>query len=185
MPKIEVNGKTVYYKVSPYNARLSFANYKRKLLESFAKIGIEPPFLDVVFGGGMGYTSTNGWAKVSWIVNETEHEYKCDSQPRSVDNLAAIAQMIEADSKAIRRGLKTFGQVMNQFKLGYDSDSPKIKSPKEIIGVPESTKDFEYISFKYKQRAKELHPDAGGDTEKFKQLNEAYQTLKKDLNKEE
>ena len=31
MPKIEVNGKTVYYKVSPYNARLSITAYKQEV----------------------------------------------------------------------------------------------------------------------------------------------------------
>ena len=181
MPKIEVNGKTVYYNVSPYNARLTITSYKRKILESFKKIGIEPPYLDIIFGGGMGYTSSDGWAKVTWIVNSKEHEYKCDSQPREVDNVAAIAQIIESDCKAIRRGLKTFGQVMNQFAIGYNTETEKIKSNRDILGVNQDCKDLDYISYKYKQKSKELHPDNGGDEEGFKELNEAYTELQKEL----
>ena len=135
----------------------------------------------MIFGGGMGYTSTDGWAEVTWTVNGKDHKYRCDSQPRSVDNLASIAQIIEADSKAIRRGLKTFGQVMNQFRIGYDPDAPHTKTPREILGVPDSMNDLEYITFKYKQEAKELHPDQGGDPEKMQELNEAYARLKKEL----
>ena len=59
MPTIEVNGQTVHYNVSPYHARLSFASYKRKIADAFKKIGIEPPYLDVIFGGGMSSTSTD------------------------------------------------------------------------------------------------------------------------------
>lgn len=181
MPRFEVNGRTVHYRVSPYHAKNSFSYYKRKLLDAFAKIGIEPPYLDVVFGGGMGYTSTDGWAEVTWIINDKDHKYRCDSQPRAVDNLAAIAQIIEADCKAIRRGLKTFGQVMNQFRIGYESDAPRTKTPREIIGIPEHINDLEYVKFKYKQQAKTLHPDQGGDADKFKELKAAYETLLKEL----
>lgn len=181
MPTIEVNGKTVHYSVSPYRSRNSIAYYKRKILEAFSKIGIEPPYLDVVFGGGMGHTSTDGWAEVTWTISNKDHSYKCSSQPRAVDNLAAIAQIIEVDSKAIRRGLKTFGQVMNQFRIGYDPDAPHTRTAREIIGVPDSMNDLEYITFKYKQKAKELHPDQSGDAEEFKELNEAYEQLKKEL----
>jgi len=181
MPTIKVNGETVIYKVSPYRSKCSIAYYKRNMLDAFAKIGIKPPFLDLTFGGGMGYTSDDGWAEVSWIVNNQDFKYRCDSQPRSVDNVAAIAQMIEADSKAIRRGLKTFGQVMNQFKIGYDESGTKIQTPREIIGIPADIKDLEYIKYKYKSKAKELHPDAGGNAEDFKQLNEAYKQIETEL----
>ena len=176
-----MNGQTIHYKISPYRARNSLAYYKRKIVDAFKTIGIEPPYLDIVFGGGMGLYSEDGWAEVTWTIDGKDHSYKCDSQPRAVDNVAAISQIIEADCKAIRRGLKTFGQVMNQFRIGYDADAPRTKSPREILGIPAHINDLDYVKFKYKQKAKELHPDQGGDPEQFKELQEAYGVLKKEL----
>ena len=45
------------------------------------------------------------------------------------------------------------------------------------LGVPENASDKE-IKQAFKKLAKEHHPDRGGDTTKFKEANEAYDTLK-------
>ena len=184
MQQVEVNGKIVRFRTSPYNARNSLATYKRKILDALNKIGIENQYIDIQFGGGTGYRN-DAWAEVIWYVNGIEHQYKCDSQTRDVDNVAAIAQMIEQDSKAIRRGMKTFGQVMNQFRLEYIPMGERTLSPREILGVEADCKDWDYIIFKYKRKAKELHPDnkESGDADKFKQLQEAMEELKSEFGK--
>jgi len=181
--KIEVNGKVIRFRVSPYPARLTEAVYSRKIRDSFKKIGIESPYLDIKTGGGKGTWSTDGWAEVIWQVNEQEHSYKCDKLGNAMNNLAAIAQMIEAECKAIRRGLKTFGQVMNQFRIGFDADTGKrILSPRQVLGIPDKINDIDFITYKYKKLARESHPDTeGGDAEKFKEIQEAYINLKKEL----
>ena len=53
------------------------------------------------------------------------------------------------------------------------------KTPKRNNWHAEHISDIEYIRFKYKQKAKELHPDKGGDPEAFKELQEAFTTLGK------
>ncbi|NOR84974.1 hypothetical protein GQ473_02560 [archaeon] len=179
---IEVNGNKIFLKISPYSARLSIATYKRKAIDALAKIGIEQRYIDIQFGGGSGFRE-NSWAEMSWIVNGQEHKYRCDSQTKDVDNVAAIAQVIAQDSKAVRRGLKSFGQVMNQFRLDAPGTTPHQKTAREIIGVESYVNDMAYITFQYKQRAKELHPDSqNGDKEAMQKLNEALAELHKELN---
>ena len=46
----------------------------------------------------------------------------------------------------------------------------------ELLGVTKSSSDKELKSA-FKNKAMQYHPDKGGDPEKFKQINEAYQVL--------
>jgi DnaJ-class molecular chaperone len=46
----------------------------------------------------------------------------------------------------------------------------------EILGVPRNASEAE-IKKAYRSKAHKLHPDKGGDAEKFKEINEAYQVL--------
>ena len=46
-----------------------------------------------------------------------------------------------------------------------------------ILGVPKNASEQD-IRKAYKKQSMQHHPDRGGDEEKFKQVNEAYQTLK-------
>lgn len=176
---IEVNGNKVFLKRCRYYAKFSIAHYRRKAVEALGKIGIEPRYIDLQYGGGSGLRD-DAWAEMTWSVNNQDHTYRCDSQQCDVDNVASIAQVIEQDVKSIRRGLKSFGQVMNQFRLDSPSGE-RIKTPREIIGVEENCKDFEYITFKYKQRAKEIHPDKTGDKKAMQELNEALAQLHTEL----
>ena len=54
----------------------------------------------------------------------------------------------------------------------------------EVLGVPENaTKD--QIKKAYKQKAKKLHPDVGGDEDGFKELNHSYEILSDDKKRQE
>ncbi len=54
MPEIEVNGNTVSFKISPYNAKKSILYYKNIILAAMAKVGITEQYIDVRFGAGDG-----------------------------------------------------------------------------------------------------------------------------------
>jgi len=59
-----------------------------------------------------------------------------------------------------------------------------MKNYYNILGVSENASDKQ-IKQAFKKLAKEHHPDRGGDTTKFKEANEAYDTLKNSSKKQE
>ena len=52
-----------------------------------------------------------------------------------------------------------------------------MKNYYEILGVPEDA-SYDQIRKAFKEIAKKEHPDKGGNEAKFKEANEAYDTLK-------
>ncbi len=178
MPTIEVNGQHVEIKINKTSASKNIGAYKRDTLRWLERIGITKEFISIEHSH---YGYEESFAEIRWMVNDKEYYYKCNTQDTATGCVAAIEQLVHYEVIFIERGIKTFGQVMNQFRIGYDPDAPHARTPREIIGIPEHINDIEYIKFKYKQKAKELHPDKGGNAEDFKDLQEAYSKLKKEL----
>lgn len=178
MPTIEVNGKRVEIKINKTNAGKNINAYKRDIMRWLDRIGITEEYISIEHSH---YGYEDPFAEIRWVVNNKEYYYKCSTQETATGCVAAIEQLVHYEVIFIERGIKTFGQVMNQFRIGYDPDSPRQKTPREILGIPEHINDREYIKFKYKQKAKELHPDKGGDADKFKGLKQAYDAILKEL----
>lgn len=168
---VNVNGKQVEIKVNKMKASGHQGHYKSNILRWLGRIGIEKDYINIEYAA---YGYEQPWAEVRWIVNGKEHRYRCSSQKSATRCLAAVEQLVHFEVLFIERGIKTFTQVMNQFLLENRTEG---RSPHEVMGLPFDMKDKQYIKWKYKKMAKELHPDTGGDPEKFKELKEAYDQL--------
>lgn len=51
-------------------------------------------------------------------------------------------------------------------------------NPYDVLGVPVGS-DFEIVKKAYRKLARKYHPDIGGDTEMFKEINAAYEAIEK------
>ena len=54
---------------------------------------------------------------------------------------------------------------------------PTVRDLYEVLGVSKTASDAE-IKKAYRNKARSLHPDQGGDEEQFKELTAAYEVLK-------
>ena len=179
MTSIEVNGKSIKIRPTKSKFERSAFQISQEIYQAFERIGITRDFITLELPRNP--LKNDLPAEIAWVVNGKDHYYSCDTQETYRDNLGVISKVIIQDAYAIRNGMKSLGQVMNQFRIGYDPESPNIKTPRQILGLSESMNDFEYIKYKYKQKAKEMHPDTGGDPNQFNELNEAYNALKKEF----
>lgn len=107
----------------------------------------------------------------------------CDKWDRVEHNIYAIAKTVEALRGIDRWGAKSMvDAAFKGFTALPSPDQVISRTPREIIGVTPDMNDLDYITFKYKQRAKDLHPDNNpGDGKAMQELNTAFDDLKREL----
>lgn len=120
---------------------------------------------------------------VAYFVKDgVEQCIPCDKWDLVEHNIWAISRTVNALRSIERWGAKSMvDAAFRGFTALPSPDQVISKTPREIIGVTEDMTDMEYITFKYKQKCKELHPDAGGDVKEFQKLQEAYNDLQREL----
>ena len=99
--------------------------------------------------------------------------FACDRWDKTADNIQAIRHTIAA-----LRGIERWGtgDMVQQAFTGFIA-LPSQESPYDVLGVkPDASQ--EEIEASYRQKAKLLHPDAGGDPEAFRRITEARNKLK-------
>jgi hypothetical protein len=120
-------------------------------------------------------------ASATWYFQSHHMYYSYNLQKKFVDNLYIVYKVIEIEAKMVLSGEKTIEEFAQEFR--EDSDiADKRKEARKFLGFGHDVDDMDAINKKYKDMAKELHPDTPtGDTEKFKQLNNAHKILKREL----
>lgn len=124
---------------------------------------------------------TKAKASVTWYLSGQRMHYSYSLQGRFVDNLYVIYKLLEIEVNLVRSGKKTAEEFISEFREDADVED-KRKEARELLGLEPDTVDMGVINKRYKQMAKECHPDMpNGDTEAFKRLNNAHKTLQREL----
>ena len=120
-------------------------------------------------------------ASVTWYMEGYRLYYSYNGCTKFVENLYVVSKVIEMEVNALLNEEKTAEEFIRDFTEDRDIEA-KRKEARELLGVSHDTKDMDLINKKYKQLAKEHHPDMpGGNHEKFKAINNAHKTLKREL----
>lgn len=72
---------------------------------------------------------------------------------------------------------RTTGSTRTSYHFGFDpgfETPPAVPAWTKVLGLP-ATATKDEIKKRYRKLAMEHHPDKGGDSTKFNQINEAYQ----------
>lgn len=126
---------------------------------------------------------------VYFVYQKNDIVICCDKWDKIEDNLWAVAKTIESMRAIDRWGVSDF---MKRSFTGFNALPPKQsdKPKKEWWVVFKYSQcpgraawDWAGVEAQYKSLAKQFHPDvAGGSTELFQELNQAYQEAKKYYN---
>ena len=158
-----------------YSARKAI-QFKNSIISSLKKAGVHEDDIDVPLET---VVIKKVPAKVSWYQ---EGQYLHFSYKKSdfIENLYVVSKIIELETKALLENKKTKEEFIAEFTEDEDIETQR-KESRKILGVDEDCLDLEEITKKYKDLAKEHHPDKGGNPEKFKEINKAHKTLKREL----
>jgi hypothetical protein len=120
-------------------------------------------------------------ASASWYFNGRNMKYSYALMPRFVENLYIIDKVLRLEVEKLLNEEINTDQFTREFSEDDDLNEQLLEARK-ILGVSADEKDFELISKKYKELAKECHPDMpDGDHVLFQKINAAHKLIKKEL----
>lgn len=160
---------------SAFNRRaLQFKNSITALLQ---RIGVESE-VDVPLEQ---IPTTKAQASATWYLSGHKLHYSHSLQGRYIDNLYVLYKVLELEVNLVLSKKKTLDDFVTEFREDDDVEVQR-KEAREHLGLDHDIKDMGIINRKYKQMAKDMHPDMPtGDTEKFKKLNNAHKILQREL----
>jgi DnaJ-like protein len=112
-------------------------------------------------------------AAVYFKLGKHDRCLACDRWDRVADNIAAIAQHIDALRRIDRYGVGT----MEQAFAGYAALPPTAEDWWLVLEVPQNAHDVQ-IEEAYRRLIKVHHPDVGGTHDGMAKLNKAYAVAK-------
>jgi hypothetical protein len=178
MEVLKIKGHSVNFIPTKDNFNRRALQYKNKLIASLEKIGTKADQIELDLNGFCGREAK---ATVVWFFNGNRMYYECSTQKKYVDNIFIISKIIEQEVDLVLSEKKPLEEFILEFREDEDVHDER-KEAREFFGLEHDHKDMEEINKRYKELARELHPDMpSGDTEKFKMLNHHHKILKREL----
>ena len=178
MTKIKARG----HEFDAFRAKDSFnrraLQFRNNIFGTLKKIGLTEDDVDVPMEPS---AMKNAPASASWYLDGRHLYYSYNASGKFVENLYAVSKVIELEVDALLSEEKTPQDFISGFSEDKEIEENR-KKARKVLGVDENTLDLEEINKKYKLLAKEHHPDMpNGNPEKFKEINLAHKTLKREL----
>ncbi|VVB99356.1 Chaperone protein DnaJ [uncultured archaeon] len=178
MIKLKIKGHDI--KIEPmkdsFNRRS--VQLQNKITATLHKIGVKKDQVGIELESVAGRKAK---ASATWHFGGHNMQYANNSQPKFVDNLQVVSKVIEIEVDKVLSGEKTTQEFTEEFREEEDIDAQRLDA-RTLLGIAHDSQDVEAINRRYREMAKELHPDTPtGNTEKFKELNKAHKILKREL----
>ncbi len=152
--------------------------FKNNIIETLKKLGLTEDQIEIPQDVS---AFKNAPASATWYMDGRRLYYSYKIANKYVENLYIVFKVIELEVNALLSHHKTLEEFFSSFSEEDDVEEER-KQARITLGVDPGVTDMTIINAKYKELAKKNHPDMdGGDTEKFKAINRAHKTLKREL----
>ena len=178
MTKLKIKG----HEFDAITARDSFhrraVQYGNKIIDVLRKIGLTEDDIDIkVEAAAMKKLP----ASATWYFEGYRMHYSYQAADKFVDNLYVVFKVIELEVAALLNETRTVNEFISEFSEDKDVKKQR-EEARNLLGVSHDTTDLEVIDKKYKELAKQFHPDMPeGDIDKFKAINRAHKILRREL----
>jgi len=151
--------------------------FRNNIIQALKKVGVTDDDIEVELPK---VARLKGNAVAAWYFDDRHMYFSYKLCNKYVENLYIVSKVIELEVKSLLDGEITPEDFIHHFNEDQDIEKQRVEA-REILGVEKDCLDLEVINAKYKNLAKNHHPDAGGDQEMFKKINRAHKMLKKEL----
>lgn len=159
-----------------YNRRA--LQLKNKIIEQLACFGLTEDDIDVHIEQ---VAMKKAPAFVTWYYDGRNQYCRFNGCNKFVENLYMIHKLIEIKINELIAEKITIEEFVYEF-TEEDDIKNQHQNAREELGLDEKVTDWNTIQTKYKELAKEHHPDMpNGSAEKFKAINKAHKVLKSEL----
>ena len=174
--KIKGHEFTLFHAKDSFNRRA--VQFKNQIIETLRKLGVPEHHIEIELDP---VAFKKAAASASWYLDDRHLYYSYNGCNKYVENLYVVSKVISLEVNAVLSEQKTVEEFISEF-MEDEAIAEKRKEARKILGLADDTVDVALIDKTYKELAKEFHPDMPtGDLEKFKQLNHAHKTLKREL----
>lgn len=152
--------------------------FQNAIFSNLKKLGVHEDYIHIELEP---VAFKNMSAQVTWYMDNYHLHFSYNKCSKYVENLAVVFKIIEIEVEKVLNQIKTIQEFIFEFKEDEDFILHR-KEAREILGLEQDEIDLQVINKQYKLLAKSSHPDmVGGDIERFKQINNAYKLLTKEL----
>jgi len=163
---------------------------RRELLEAIRKLGGTVPIISSNVEtrlDGLPYANRrlpdDGGVAVYWVRDGKQEVMACDRWQRPWENMRAIYHAIEGMRAMERAGAtQILERAFQAFAL--PDGAPTERPWREVLGIESGLHpalEGPVAKRAFREKAKTLHPDKGGDVEKFQELERAYRQAMREL----
>ncbi len=154
------------------------AQFRNNIAASLKKLGLTEDDFDIPLEPAAVKKAP---ASAVWYLEGYRLYYSYSLGRKFVDNLYVVSRVVELQVDALLTEQITAEEFIHEFSEDKDVEE-KRKKAREVLGLSHDTSDMELINKKFKDLAKEYHPDMPtGNLERFKAINHAHKTLKREL----
>lgn len=177
MATITVKGHTfnAFLVKDSFNRRAQ--GFKNSIILALGKLGIREDQTDIPLEV---FALKRAPASATWFMDGYRLYYSYNGSLKFAENLYVVMKVIELEVNALLNEEKTAEEFIRAFTEDHDIEEQR-KEAREILGIEPGSLDLDLINRKYKELAKEHHPDMGGNPETFKAINRAHKMLKREL----